>query len=113
MDNYKIYITFILLLKLTLIIIVLGHLYFVIFDSSNELDKNFLYWRERIDFTFKIAMAILLFYIFNPFYDNTDKIDHETKLFFYLFGIILIITADWSTFIKESKFFHNVQTELE
>ena len=80
--------------------------------GDKAVDEQILYWKNRIDFIFNITMAILLFFIFNPFYDNIYLIDKETKLLFYLFGIILIITAKWNTFIQESRFYDLIQSEL-
>jgi hypothetical protein len=36
-------------------------------------------------------------------------INGETKLLLYLFGIVLLITADWSNFVEESKWFQRAQ----
>lgn len=47
----------------------------------------------------KVSVACLFFYIFNPYHDNTYLIDRETKVLFYLFGIIFIISADWDVFL--------------
>lgn len=103
MDKYNIYVIIILIVKFTFIILALSHIYYKSFDKKNvSTDENILYWKDRVDFVFKILMAILLFYVFNPYYDNTYLINGETKILFYLFGIILIITADWSAFVKNS-----------
>jgi len=34
-------------------------------------------------------------------------IEGETKILYCLFGFILIITADWSTFFSEAKWLYN------
>jgi surface polysaccharide O-acyltransferase-like enzyme len=54
-------------------------------------------------------MAILLIYLFNPINNNTNLIDKEAKILLYLFGIVLLVTAKWSEFIHESKWFKYIQ----
>jgi hypothetical protein len=46
-------------------------------------------------------MSALLMYLFNPRKSHIDIIDSESKLLLFLFGFILIFTADWSNFLKE------------
>jgi hypothetical protein len=36
-------------------------------------------------------------------------IDSETKILLYLFGIILLVTADWKDFFHETKWFQYLQ----
>jgi hypothetical protein len=54
----------------------------------------------------------LLIYVFNPRVDRSILVDNETKVLLYLFGFILLITAKWELFFKESpllkKFQHSV-----
>jgi len=40
--------------------------------------------------------------MFYPQANRSDKLDKESKILLYLFGIILIISADWSGFIHGS-----------
>lgn len=105
MEFYNIYITFIFILKITLIILVLSHIYFGFMTKNESTDTNVLYWKERVEFVFKILMAILLFYIFNPINEHIDMIDFETKFLFCFLGISLIISANWNEFITQSKWY--------
>ena len=57
-------------------------------------------------------MAGLIIYLFNPKYNRENLIDYETKVLLYLFGFILLITAEWSAFFKESSWFKKLQTIL-
>jgi hypothetical protein len=41
---------------------------------------------------------LLLIILFNPFYNNLQYINRETTILLFIFGIILILTADWNTF---------------
>lgn len=112
MNYFDSYVTFIFIIKFAFLILALTHIYYNITHGDKAIDEQILYWKNRVDFVFNITMAVLLFFIFNPFYDNTYLIDRETKLLFYLFGIILIITAKWNSFIQESKLYHLVQSEF-
>jgi len=77
--------------------------------ENTELYKVLFYWKGRVEFIFVVLMALLLIYLFNPKKNRLFMIDGETKLLLYLFGIVLIITADWSYFIHESKWFQRAQ----
>ena len=49
-----------------------------------------------------MLMMDILIYLFHPTIDRRHIINKETRVLLYLFGFILILTADWSDFIKES-----------
>jgi len=104
------YITFIFLIKIGFIILAISHLYYKTKGQENtETDKKILYWKERFEFIFIALMALLLIYLFNPRTDRSVIIDKETKILLYLFGFILILTAKWEVFFKESKWFSTIQ----
>lgn len=67
------------------------------------------YWKERIEFIFISMMSFLLLYLFNPRENNTIYITNETKLLLFLFGIILLITANWKNFIGSSLWLSKIQ----
>jgi len=77
--------------------------------ENTEIYKTFFYWKGRVEFVFIILMALLLMYLFNPRQNRLFMINRETKMLLYLFGVVLIITADWSYFIHESKWFQRAQ----
>ena len=94
MDKYNLYITFIFMIKIGFILLAVSHLYLKAKGREHsELDKEILYWKERVEFIFVIGMALLLIYLFNPMKNRTNMIDHETIILLYLFGFLLIITA--------------------
>ena len=39
-------------------------------------------------------------------------IDGETKILFYLFGFVLLITAKWADFFHEAKWFKYIQGSI-
>ena len=77
--------------------------------KDSELFKTIEFWKDRIEFIFIAFMSALLIYIFNPRVDRTKYINYETRLLFYLFGFILILTANWKIFFKESPLFKDLQ----
>ena len=110
MNYFTTYIYSIIGIKVIFILLAIAHIYFKIKgEAGSDLDKKILYWKERIEFVFIILMAILLIYIFNPRMPHTNLLNFEVKLLFYLFGFILLITADWRIFFKESKWFKYLQ----
>ena len=58
---------------------------------------------------FVVGVAIILIIFFTPLKAKIPFIDFEVKLLFFFLGWILLITADWAVFSKESKMFKNLQ----
>ena len=110
MKYYDVYVSIAILVKVIFIILALIHLYYKMKNLTNSPnDKNVLYWKDRMEFVFTIMMALLLIYIFNPRSSRIIGLDTETKFLLFLFGIILIITAKWEIFFKESIVFKKIQ----
>ena len=113
MDYYTIYISTIFLLKIVFIILASTHLYLKLKNKTDsDLDKQVLFWRERTEFIFIALMAVLLIYLFNPRKNRMVMINNETQMLSFLFGVVLIITADWKIFFKESNIFKKIQFVL-
>jgi hypothetical protein len=114
MTTYKAFIIFIIIVKIVFVFFAVSHVYLKIRGQENsETDKTVVYWKERLEFIFKFLMSILLISLFNP---RTHKgavlIEGETKLLLYLFGFVLIITAKWDDFFRESKLFKDFQASF-
>jgi len=110
MDKLTMYITFIIFIKVCFVILAVSHLYLKIkHKGGSKTDKTIVFWKERLEFVFVILMAGLLIYLFNPRNDRSILITHETKILLYLFGFILLITADWKVFFHESPTFKKLQ----
>jgi hypothetical protein len=110
MDYYTIYISIIFLIKIVFVILATVHLYLKFKNKTgSDLDREILFWRERSEFIFTTLMAILLIYLFNPIKNKMFMINNETKLLLYLFGVVLIITADWRQFFKTPGVFKKIQ----
>jgi hypothetical protein len=113
MNKYDMYVTFIFLIKIGFILMAISHIYLKTKGKEkSDLDKKVLYWKERFEFIFIAAMSILLIYLFNPRSSKNIVIDRETKILLYLFGFILLLTAKWDIFFKESNIFMRIQKSL-
>lgn len=67
------------------------------YKESLEINDRF---KHQLEFIFTILMASLLIILFNPINRKHIILDNEAKTLLYLFGFLLIITADWAQFIQ-------------
>ncbi len=102
-------VTGIIILKVAFIILALWFLYAEHKLKDKKLAATLEYWKDRVEFMFTISMSFLLIYIFQPRHNRLGEMDYETRVLFYLFGYILLITADWRDFVHESKWFGLLQ----
>lgn len=113
MNLYSIYIFLIILIK---IIFICLSIYSIILKKNGyeKTDKysKIIFWKDRIEFIFVVAMALLLIYLFNSYNKSTKCIDYETRILLFLFGIILIITAKWNYFITTSPLVKDIQVAI-
>ena len=109
MDNFTLYINLIFLIKIFFILTSISHVYLKVKgDEDSDLDKKMIYWKERLEFIFVFLMAFLLIYLFNPRKPSV-VISGETKFLLFLFGFVLLITANWKIFVHEAKWFARFQ----
>ena len=78
-----------------------------------ETQQKIENWKLHIELLFKFLMSMLIIYIFNPRYNRIHLINYEAKLLFFLFGIILVVTAHWKEIFKESSFIVYIQNVLK
>jgi hypothetical protein len=113
MDQYNVYIAFIIMIKVGFILLAVSHLYLKSKgEEHSELDEVILYLKDRVEFIFVIGMATLLIYLFNPRRKIPITIDNETKVLLTLFGFVLIITAKWSLFFTEPSTIKKIQKSI-
>jgi uncharacterized membrane protein len=113
MNRFDINIYLIFAIKIGFILTAVTHIYLKAKgEEKSDLDKKILYWKERFEFIFIIAMAILLIYLFNPRRGEMIMIDGETKILLYLFGVVLLITAKWADFFREAEWFQYLQKSV-
>jgi hypothetical protein len=103
MKKLDMYVTFIFIVKIVFLGLSIAHVYLKAKGKNkSELDDKIIFWKDRIEFVFVLLMSILLMYTFFPRRQIPIPIDYEMKVLFFLFGVILIITAKWDIFIDES-----------
>jgi hypothetical protein len=94
---YDKYLYFIFFIKIVFIVSTL----IIKFKKPSKNSKwlpIFQKWKENTEFVFIISMSILIIILFNPFFNNLQFINRETTILLFVFGIIMIITSDWTTF---------------
>jgi hypothetical protein len=104
MKLYTAYVSLIFLVKIIYFVFALLVIYYTK-KKNEELKEIFTFWKHHIEFLFIALMSLLLIILFNPFYNGLKLIDYETKLLLFVYGIIIIIGAQWSLFFKESMVF--------
>lgn len=113
MKPYHIFLLVIVITKSLFIILALFDRYLKLTNKGNSsLGTQVDFWKSRVEFVFIFLMSVLLIYLFNPRRDRQAMINKETQYILFLFGIVLIITADWSDFFKESLLFKTIQNVI-
>ena len=108
---------FIIVVKIIFAITTIGNILIKYFFNKNVtavlLDKKFLYWKHLTELVFVVSMSVLLIFIFNPWRKHQIYITREMSILFYLFGYILIFTADWDTVVKVPEWFKQIKSSLK
>ena len=101
-----VYIMFIIFIKVVFGLSTLADLYLTKISKTPHslLDEKFLFWRERTEFIFIASVSSILIIVFNPFYKAPIELSFEMKVLFFVLGFILLTTADWGLFIKNTPF---------
>jgi NADH:ubiquinone oxidoreductase subunit 3 (subunit A) len=112
MKFIDIYIYVVLFIKLlffisTLLIIILENLKKKDEKHNNDIKynthiKDAEYIKDRLEFIFIFLMALLLIIIFNPLINESIMINRHTKLLLFIYGIIILINAEWHEFMDNS-----------
>jgi hypothetical protein len=105
--DYFIYFTFgvkIIFFLLTIFNIILEAI-----NKSPELVESINKWRHRLEFVFIACMSVLLLIYFNPREKSPPEINSESRLLLFAYGIIVLLSADWSLFFKESPIIKKLQ----
>ena len=115
MTAYNLLIILIIIIKVIFILLKLTAFYNRVMGNKDTLfSTNVLFWADRVEFIYTFLMAILIIALFrNAIKDGQICIyDKETLFLMYVFGFILLFTADWNEFISESTIITNVQNIL-
>lgn len=108
---FNAYLLLIILVKLLFITFSIVEKYFILQNRQDEdIRKKMTFWKERTEFIFIFLVAFLCLYLFNPITNKGNvTIDNSTAFILFLYGIIILITADWNTYFKETPWFSNIQ----
>ena len=115
MSAYNLLIILIIMIKVVFILLKLVAFYNRVMGIKDTLfSTNVLFWADRVEFIYTFLMAILIIALFrNAIKDGQICIyDKETLFLMYVFGFILLFTADWNEFISESTIITNIQIML-
>ncbi len=100
------FLTFVILIKIAFLLTAISNEFAK--RSKNDKIRNNLqpkleYWKQRLEFIFLVSMAVLLILYFRP--GSELQVYGKSRTLFFLFGIVLLFTANWAIFIKESALF--------
>lgn len=115
MSAYNLLIILIIMIKVIFVLLKLTAFYNRVMGNKDTLfSTNVLFWADRVEFIYTFLMAILIIALFrNAVKDGQICIyDKETLFLMYVFGFILLFTADWNEFISESTIITNIQNIL-
>ena len=101
MNGYDMYIYTIFICKLIMVLSAITYHIIRHTHISHDTKERIQNIKNIFEFLFVFLMSLLLLYVFNP--RNHVHINYETKLLFFLLGIILLITAKYGIFFKDSK----------
>lgn len=115
-STLDLFIVFIIFIKLVFVFSAIGHLVLTHLPSSitNKIsvsDVKLIYWKERTEFIFIVSMSLLLIYHFRP--GHLKPISTESMMLFFLFGCVLIVTAKWELFFKETLWYKTLVKSLQ
>ena len=110
MNYFNAYIYLIFVVKIIFIILAIIHIYLKAKKKENtDFDKKIVFWKDRIDIIFVVLMSFLLIYLFNPRSTQSVIINGNPKFLLYVFGIFLLITANWNIIFTPAPWFSNLQ----
>ena len=108
-----IYVVFLIIIKCIFVSAALGHLILAHTDTFfDKYDAKLVYWKERTEFIFVVSMSVLLIYYFHPII-KSEPMSSETRLLFFLFGWILLVTAKWKIFVTEAPWFQKIANAFQ
>jgi len=115
-SKLNIFLYFIIFIKLVFSLTYFLHIYFSKVNPNSEkgqqIDPTILFWKERTEFIFIASMSALMIYLFNPWKTEPLVFNNEMKVLFYVLGWVLLVTANWAIFFRESPLIIEIQQAL-
>lgn len=76
--------------------------------EHSDLYSKLEYWKDRSEFAYVALMAVLIIHIFSPMTTKPIHVGMEERRLLFLFGWILLITANWGLFFKDARWYNIV-----
>jgi len=104
-DNYVLFIIFIKILFILFALITFLLKMKIKYSKNNDKNiisiyNNISLCKETLEFLFIISTALVCIIVFYPFYKEPVIIDKHTRVLLFLYGFIILITANWSVLTK-------------
>jgi hypothetical protein len=72
-------------------------------SAETKLEKRISYCKNLTENLFMVLVSVLLIYLFNPYHENKYLLDDKyVKTLLFIYGILMLITFDWSVFASYS-----------
>jgi|688.fasta_scaffold2013738_1 hypothetical protein len=118
LDKYLVPFIYVIIgIKVLFLLSTLSNLFLTKIVKDNKLIQKYSHKlnkiKEQTEFVFVFLTSILMIAIFYPRQNNMKYINEHVKLLFYLFGWILIITANWNLFFHESVVLQKISSSLK
>jgi hypothetical protein len=65
-------------------------------NKTINIYNNLFVCKETLEFIFIICIAFICIIVFYPYYKDQVIIDRNTRLLLFIYGFIILITANWS-----------------
>ena len=114
MNKFQLCVAVIFLIKLIFIGLAVIEIYYK-YKNPSKIDaiNSLEFWKDRTEFIFIAFMSFMLLFLFNLNCNNLGFINKETKLLLFLFGIVLLITAKWDLFFKDSVYLTDLKDYMK
>jgi len=95
-----IFVCFIVFIKILFVLFAVLEKYYKYKNEENTPNSKWaIYWKERLEFIFIICMSFLCIILFYPFTKKPLVIDKDVRLLIFVYGIVILMTANWHLFI--------------
>jgi hypothetical protein len=106
--TYDNYILFIIFIKILFIICAISTFLLKMKIKMSKYNNNktiniyinLFVCKETLEFIFIICIAFICIIVFYPYYKDQVIIDRNTRLLLFIYGFIILITANWSILTK-------------
>ena len=104
-SKYELFIFLIIFVKIIFLITAIANKYLLRKSSSSKWLEATSSIKAKTEFLFIALMSMLLIYLFNPLAKVKPAITKETYYLLYIFGWLLLFTADWAAFMQTTRIY--------